>query len=316
LNGLSRLKCPVAIIDESGTFALPAQLVSNPLFQVFRIAGASAGRDIARLLVSLGHRSAVYLSTAHSMDWSQLRYKGIQEIFTAAGWEKSLFLVSIEPFRDVALLLIQELMLAGFDNAAVRKIISVDRTARQVDDIFEQLRTAQKAGNLPPVAVKFKKRLQKNFHSLMDLVKRNPDKDFFDRMCSGALWAATNEVGAAQLEPLFEQALVYTEATAWICASDSIAASAVRFLKARNIAVPDAISVVGFDNRPLESSIPRLSSFDFNARAFVHRSLNFIAHPPRPGGFYRHLPIEIEGIVMERETTGKAWKRGGLKVES
>jgi hypothetical protein len=35
---------------------------------------------------------------------------------------------------------------------------------------------------------------------------------------------------------------------------------------------------------------------------FVNRMLNFIVRPPRPRGHYRHSLIEVESIVVERDT--------------
>ena len=72
------------------------------------------------------------------------------------------------------------------------------------------------------------------------------------------------------------------------------------------IPVPESVSVVGFDNEPVQAFAARLTSYDFNAAGFIHRMLDFIARPPMPRGPYRHVPIEVEGIVMQRGTTAEA----------
>ena len=61
-----------------------------------------------------------------------------------------------------------------------------------------------------------------------------------------------------------------------------------------------------FDNEPVKAIEQRLTTLDFNAAGFIHRMLNFIARPPRTRGPYQHRPIEVEGIVMIRDTAGPA----------
>jgi LacI family transcriptional regulator len=120
------------------------------------------------------------------------------------------------------------------------------------------------------------------------------------------LEAAGNRLAAMSARPLFEQALALRDATAWICVNDRLALIALSFLREHGIAVPKEISIVGFDNLPVETFDRRLTSYDFNASGFVHRMLNFIARPPRPRGRYLHDPIEVEGTVMVRDTTQPA----------
>jgi hypothetical protein len=50
----------------------------------------------------------------------------------------------------------------------------------------------------------------------------------------------------------------------------------------------------------------RLTTLDFNSKAFVHQILAFILRPPRRKGLYRHVACEVEGMIIERNTTGKA----------
>jgi DNA-binding LacI/PurR family transcriptional regulator len=108
------------------------------------------------------------------------------------------------------------------------------------------------------------------------------------------------------LAPLFEQALADRTITVWVCASDITAFDALSFLDKKHIRVPDQLSVVGFDNIPLLTASRRLTSFDFNAPGFAYRMLDFIVRPPKARGLYRHVPIEVEGSIMMRGSTGKA----------
>ena len=122
----------------------------------------------------------------------------------------------------------------------------------------------------------------------------------------GALDAIGERMFDISVKPLFERAIDNRDATIWICENDALAMRALSFLRERGIRVPDDLSVVGFDNVPIEALENRLTTIDFNSIEVIRRMLNFVLRPPRPRGPYRHLPIEIEGIVMERGTAGKA----------
>jgi DNA-binding LacI/PurR family transcriptional regulator len=99
------------------------------------------------------------------------------------------------------------------------------------------------------------------------------------------------------------------EVTAWICANDLAGICALDYLGKHRRPVPRTISVAGFDNLSAAAVENRLTSFDFNTAGVIYRALDFIVRPPKPRPGYRHFPIEVEGIVMERNTTGPAVKR-------
>ena len=95
-------------------------------------------------------------------------------------------------------------------------------------------------------------------------------------------------------------------ATCGICANDVTALAALKFLRGRQVRTPGDISVMGFDNAPVVALENRLTTFDFNAMGFIRAMLSFVLRPPKPRGAYRHKTIEIKGIVLERDTTGRA----------
>jgi DNA-binding LacI/PurR family transcriptional regulator/DNA-binding transcriptional regulator YhcF (GntR family) len=308
LVAAQKLNRPVAVIDEFGGFALPAEAASNPAVQVFRIAGKSAGSQMALTLLGMGHSSIVYLSPYHDMRWSQQRLAGIEEQFANAGYDKGVAAVTGDQLINLDVTLMQHMAAAGFDEELMRRAFSVDRTRTQVDDVYNRFQLANAEGIARVVDQTVGVGMRKNLCCLADLIRGNPDKDFYDRMCSGALWAASDRIYAAELEPFFERALSHRRATAWICATDAIAVHALSFLRLRKRPVPLEISVSGFDNKPLEGTGVRPTSFDFNAKVFVHRTLDFVLRPPRLRGARPHAPIEIEGVVIERETTARARK--------
>ena len=121
-------------------------------------------------------------------------------------------------------------------------------------------------------------------------------------MCRAATTQAGGYLQEKALHPLFEMALRHADVTAWICSNDGIALAALRFLRSRKIPVPEKISVAGFDNEPFVAVEQQLTTFDFNAQGFVYSILNFLAQPSRLRGPYHHVPIEVEGMVMQRDS--------------
>lgn len=102
--------------------------------------------------------------------------------------------------------------------------------------------------------------------------------------------------------PVFERALAWAEASAWVCATDTVASAALDFLRARNVLVPRHISVVGLDDTP-EASAVRLTSYNFNARAAVGYMMESLLRSRGRQGSSLESPFEPEGFVNERTTS-------------
>jgi DNA-binding transcriptional regulator YhcF (GntR family) len=309
LARISVFKCPVAILDENGDFDLPAPFISNPLIQVFRIEGKKAGSRIARLLLGLGHRSVVFVSSNHGAPWSRQRLEGITDQYSKAGCGGGVHQVVGEKLsinRQYAL------AVSGLNTGLIRRMLAVGLSHPDANEEFRRFLYIKK--NLPPEAFSQEdvRWIRQKFGIISDLAKRNPGKDLFDRIGEDVLAEIGTRFSLAVRVPLFEQALKqYPNATAWICATDGIAMMALPFLHDRGIDVPRDMSVVGFDNQPISALERRLTSFDFNAHGFIHHMLNFISRPPMPRGRYRHSPVEVEGIVVQRETAGPPAGKSG-----
>jgi DNA-binding LacI/PurR family transcriptional regulator/DNA-binding transcriptional regulator YhcF (GntR family) len=83
---LGSLSSPVAWLDETG-LDVPPRVQGRPSnTRVFSLPRNTdlAGR-MARHVLGLGHRSAVYVSAAHQADWSRDRLRSLQEAFVGAG---------------------------------------------------------------------------------------------------------------------------------------------------------------------------------------------------------------------------------------
>jgi DNA-binding LacI/PurR family transcriptional regulator/DNA-binding transcriptional regulator YhcF (GntR family) len=306
LTHLAKLNRPVAMLDENGNFDLPGQFANNPLLQVFRIEGQRAGARVARMLLELGHRSVVFISWQHSQRYSTQRLAGIREQFAVAGQPDTVRTVLNDTMDEF----FKFLAISGFGEKLIRRILAIDRTEKQADELyrlFQQYRRADRPllFDLRQVPV-----LQKKIRCIADLFNTDIDKRYFDQMVRAAVFETTEEFSRLICQGLCRQALRHADATAWICANDGIAGIALQYLRGVGIPVPRRLSIVGFDNAPVAALEQRLTTFDFNAAGFAHRMLSFIARTPRPKGVHRHAVIEVEGMIMRRGTTGPAPERG------
>ncbi len=101
--------------------------------------------------------------------------------------------------------------------------------------------------------------------------------------------------------PLARDAARHPDITAWVCANDTDALSALRFLAAENRTLARMISVVGFDDSP-ESLSARLTSYNFDCAGAVHAALRHALETPGPARGTQSRVIDIEGYLVQRET--------------
>jgi DNA-binding LacI/PurR family transcriptional regulator len=302
LNRLTLFKKPIAVLDELGSFELPDQFAANPLIQTYTIESRRAGERMARFLMNLGHRSVLFISMLHHTRWSRDRYDGIVAQFLRAGLSRGVALAA----NDVDVDLPSILTVSGIADADVRGLISIDRTPEQVADMETTWMAFKRAKRAPYAGYpRFDAATRDGLLAVLDLARRHPGHYLPAQTCVGALNALEVLMVEACLTPLLEKAVANRAATAWICANDVIAFSALAFLKRRGMDVPADRSVVGFDNLPVAALDHGLTTLDFNAMGFIRLMLDFIGRPPRPRGRCRNRTVEVEGIIMERETTGK-----------
>jgi DNA-binding FadR family transcriptional regulator len=307
---VSALRRPLAILDEIGDFGLPAPFTTNPLIQVFRIEGKKAGARMARLLIGMGHQSIAYLSPVHEHFWSRQRLDGVLEQYAASGCEDGVAIVVDE---KIEITHEHSLAVSGFSDRLIRKILGLGRSAEQANEMYRAFVRFNQTFSPTQWNKEDIREIRNDLGIIRDLEKRKPSMKLFERV-NHEVFADIGIIMALRTcTPLFERALAHREATAWICASDRIALTALTFLQNRNKAVPRDLSIVGFDNQPEEAAKHRLATFDFNAHGFVHRMLNYIARPPRPRGPYHHVPIEVEGVVMQRGTAAPQEKIAGRR---
>jgi DNA-binding transcriptional regulator YhcF (GntR family) len=102
------------------------------------------------------------------------------------------------------------------------------------------------------------------------------------------------------------RALSRPDITAWVGANDDVAIACLDFLAQAGRKVPDQISVAGFDDLA-EASSRRITSYNFNCAGAVQAMMGHLLGSSMPrAGSRDHTPVEIEGYVVARRTTGKA----------
>ncbi len=134
--------------------------------------------------------------------------------------------------------------------------------------------------------------IQKFPHSTLAKMVEGPSERVLDFVSAELGWNRIRE----DMAPLFEQAFA-SGATAWIGANDFCALTAVKWLRARGVDVPKAISIAGFDDT-VEALRADLTSFRFSCASMARSMIHQILSPSTSSSMTRH-----EGMVVVRGTT-------------
>jgi DNA-binding transcriptional regulator YhcF (GntR family) len=313
INGLigqiSLARKPLAVFDEMGDFELPADRPAGSTVRLFRIPAKTAGRDMARMLIQLGHTRTAYISWQHGYVWSQRRYQGAADQFKKAGLDggcRSYTYSHLLSKYDIGW------AACGLTPDEIRTYIArYSRLSEEgLENFLSYYRSYADAKIFSDPGHPVLRECRANFRLLLELSKRNTGARFFGAIHAALLEAASEEAYSIYLEPLFEQALSDSEITAWIAANDLTAIHALRYLRRfRKIPVPRMLSVAGFDNT-LESFEHKLTTFNFNVPALTHIMLSFVVAPLRRLRRNSDYPLEIEGLIIQRETCGRAPVQG------
>ncbi len=108
-----------------------------------------------------------------------------------------------------------------------------------------------------------------------------------------------NEVIQNYLEKLFDRAVSIAGVSAWVCANDYMATTAIEYIKRK---VDKRIAVTGFDDT-FPAFRGSLTSYNFNIQGLVQLMLAHILNPSRESAVKRMAPIEVEGLLVVRNTT-------------
>lgn len=258
---------PMSIIDEYGVcdWALPK--TNNREICLFPFAqSGNAGYKIGRFLLELGHRNVAFISPFHKEQWSINRYLGLSKAFGMADC-----------------------------NAQVHLYVDNDKSAYDINELISNKNIRNFLETLPLLYVEQMKK--SNLFSEEHIFT-------FQKMITQPMLSARAQLEyRIILEPTFEKVLGDKSITAWVLADDHIALCALEFLKNKKVAVPQDISVIGFDEVP-ESLYEGLTTYNYDIAGVVMAALAFISNPdvsPNKGS----PVVECCGHIVPRQSTGQ-----------
>ena len=106
-----------------------------------------------------------------------------------------------------------------------------------------------------------------------------------------------------QLIPTLENALRRKETTAWVCADDDTALLCLEFLRRKGLRPPRDLTLAGFDDTG-EGARVDLTSYNFDFPKFFHGVVLRLLDPPTLTLARSRQPIEIEGRIVDRGSSG------------
>jgi DNA-binding LacI/PurR family transcriptional regulator/DNA-binding transcriptional regulator YhcF (GntR family) len=293
---------PVAVLDEFGFSPFPIPAASLKNLKIFTIAGKTAGRNIGKTLLRLGHRRIAYISPFYRHVWSQQRLQGLVDAFLQAGLKDA-----VVPFvkSELGITLDSALAMCAFKGDEYETIRRVNSTQMRLREVLEDYRLIRNSWQPNPRYSERIRNMKRSYLRLIDLIRRGIDPVVFSQISETVFQNSTAEGMRIYLEePFFEKALKDKSITAWVADNDQTAFSALEFLRSRSIPVPGAISVTGFDNFTTSFNYG-LTTYSFNLPDFAFRTLLYILKSARSP---EHSVIEVDGVVIERETTARPSK--------
>lgn len=262
---------PIAVIDESCAPRPPPVPGRADVLWIEAVNSRRAGERMGRHLLAAGHRRVAYICAHAAHDWSTPRLEGLSCVYAQADLPGA-----VTACRQVSPSLPQASR-AALD-AAVRG---------HLGDTL--LRSSEKPPNpMPSRAV----------------VER-----FWGRMLSpvqGSLgWAAVESLPVARsVLSLAHQALQRRDITAWVGSNALTATILLELLAVNGLAVPDDLSVAGFDDT-VQASAHRLTTYSFNPEATIGYAVRHVLGAGRRGRARSGLErVVVDGFVNVRATVG------------
>jgi hypothetical protein len=107
------------------------------------------------------------------------------------------------------------------------------------------------------------------------------------------------------MQKSFEQALRDERTTAWVTVNDAVAAVALEFLNKKGVKVPGDISLVSFDDS-YSAIANQITSYNFNVSAIMGEAFRHITGQGAATASRRAKVVRVDGMVVERKTSGAA----------
>jgi len=212
-DGIRRIagfRKPISLLDNTGELALAkVQMKNSSLFQLFSMGmSPKAGSDMARFLLSIGHKKVAFISAFQKSDWSVNRYLGLEAVFEKAGFAGGVQAITLD-----------------FANTIEFQAQCV--ALSKIEVVLESYK-------------KIRATIPSCFSYSFDTIFHLDEGVINMALAIGGLRKIC--------QSLFEKALADPSISAWVCANDYLAVQALEFLRARNISYPGTISVLGFDD--------------------------------------------------------------------
>jgi DNA-binding LacI/PurR family transcriptional regulator/DNA-binding transcriptional regulator YhcF (GntR family) len=296
---VSSKKIPVIVLDQAGSFLLPKAGIDRAQVRLLRIAGRKAGAQVADYLVRHGHKQLAFITGTFEPDWVKDRYNGMVEFLNRnKGPEYHIELFSYSHISDQNVLV---LAMLGLNQDMIEPLYRERLSADEIADL--QKSASQIASGIVNPAMPsndFTKTLQFLSHAMVQLADISHDAPAFASVLDRILHLASDGSGDLFLQPHFKKVLQNSAATAWVCADEKCALSAMSFLKQNGKKVPQDIAVIGFENWR-EAYESQLSTYDFNMPGHIQRALQLIVDERA----LKNCPVvsEVDGYVVERRTT-------------
>jgi DNA-binding transcriptional regulator YhcF (GntR family) len=120
------------------------------------------------------------------------------------------------------------------------------------------------------------------------------------RISTRGMWVPADPAARGGLRAMLRKVLAAGEFSALVCDSDATAVECIDFLHENRVAIPQSVSVVGFDDS-VEALVYGLTSYNFSGTAAARAMLAYVLNPGPAEGV-----TDVPGMVIERRTSGPA----------
>lgn len=294
---LARTRKPAVIVDEENRFELSDHLAPFRNVRVFTIGERTAAQTLARMLLGNGHKRIAYFSLAHSYEWSKRRFDGLVDQYDKAGFRDAVvpFTFEVDVVFYGLLRRLPHRVMAKIMNVQFTRTFT-ERELSEMESILDRqfLQQSEAMG-----------KIRTGLELIEPLLAETVEAKLREEVCDMILNSVGRMSSDLCMERLMKSAVADPRITAWVMMNDDTAITALRYLEKQKVQVPAELSVAGFDNlAPAASN--KLTTIDFNHTALAHQAFMYLMHPSDLR--YRNSPLrtEIEPLLYERATTGKA----------
>jgi DNA-binding LacI/PurR family transcriptional regulator/DNA-binding transcriptional regulator YhcF (GntR family) len=264
LNRILSTTKPVAVFDQTGGWFVPAAYSLRQNAQLHLFSIADSARAMQQVARFL--RNLGHRKVAYISQYH------------AANWSQKRLNVCIDALGDI-----------GGDEAVVPITNSEFSVGRELEKLWHNRQAAgalarARASAIDQVPAPFAGRIR----ALFETSKRH---------------VAIRSVAMQKLGPVMKKVFRDKTITAWIGANDDAALLALDYLNESGMQIPKQASVIGFDDTN-DAFLRNLTSYSFRIESIASAMLNARVNWRAFKASVQSNPLEIDGVIMERGTTG------------